>query len=51
MTLPRWGKPVAVVVSVEDAACLEAMEDRADLALAREALKEMAREGGQTYSH
>lgn len=51
VTIARRGKPVAVVVSVEDAAWLEAMEDRIDVALAREALAEMEREGGRTYSH
>jgi prevent-host-death family protein len=36
----RHGKPVAVLVSVEDAAVLVAMEDRMDLAKAKKALKE-----------
>jgi prevent-host-death family protein len=51
VTIARRGKPVAVVVSVEDAAWLEAMEDKVDVELAREALAEMERMGGKTYSH
>jgi prevent-host-death family protein len=50
ITLEKRGKPVAVVVSVADAAWLEAMEDKIDVDLAREALAEMEREGGRTYS-
>lgn len=50
VTIAKRGKPVAVMVSVADAAWLETMEDRADVALAREALAEMARAGGRTYS-
>lgn len=51
VTIAKRGKPVAVVVSVEDAAWLEAMEDRIDVELAREALAEMERMGGKTYSN
>lgn len=51
VTIVKRGKPVAVVVSVEDAAWLEAMEDKIDIALAREAKAEMERLGGKTYSH
>lgn len=51
VTISKRGKPVAVVVSVEDAAWLEAMEDRIDLELAREALAEMERKGGRTFTH
>ncbi len=51
VTISKRGKPVAVVVSVADAALLEAMEDKIDVELAREALAEMAREGGRTYTH
>jgi hypothetical protein len=36
---------------VEDAAWLEAMEDKVDVELAREALAEMERMGGRTYPH
>jgi prevent-host-death family protein len=50
VTISKRGKPVAVVVSVEDAAWLEAMEDRIDVELAREALAEMERMGGKTFS-
>lgn len=51
VTISRRGKPVAVVVSVADAAWLEAMEDKIDLELVREAKAEMERLGGKTYSH
>ncbi len=40
ISIRRHGKPVAVLVSVEDAAMLEAMEDRFDVATAKKALKE-----------
>ena len=50
VTISRRGKPVAVVVSVADAAWLEAMEDKIDLELAREAKAEMERLGGKTYT-
>jgi len=50
VTISRRGKPVAVVVSVADAAWLEAMEDKIDIDLAREAKKEMERLGGKTYT-
>lgn len=50
VTISKRGKPVAVVVSVEDAAWLEAMEDKIDVELAREALAEMELEGGKTYT-
>jgi prevent-host-death family protein len=36
--LTRHGKPVAAVISIDDLRELEAAEDRADLAAAREAL-------------
>lgn len=51
VTISRRGKPVAVVVSVADAAWLEAMEDKIDIELAREAKEEMERLGGKTYTH
>ena len=40
ISIRRHGKPVAVLVSVEDAAMLDALEDRLDLAEAKKALKE-----------
>jgi len=40
ISIRRHGKPVAVLVPVEDAAMLEAMEDRFDLNAAKKALKE-----------
>ncbi len=40
ISIRRHGKPVAVLVPVEDAAMLEAMEDRFDVAAAKKALKE-----------
>ena len=40
ISIRRHGKPVAVLVPVEDAAMLEAMEDRFDLVAAKRALKE-----------
>lgn len=47
VTISRRGKPVAVVVSVEDAAWLEAMEDQIDVKLALEAKAEMEALGGK----
>jgi prevent-host-death family protein len=47
VTISKRGKPV--VVSVEDAAWLEAMEDKIDIELAREAKAEMERLGGRTH--
>ena len=40
ISIRRHGKPVAVLVSVEDAAMLDALEDRLDVAAAKKALKE-----------
>ena len=40
ISIRRHGKPVAVLVPVEDAAMLEALGDRFDLAAAKKALKE-----------
>ena len=40
VVLERHGKPVAVVVSVEDWETLERLEDRSDIAAAQEALAE-----------
>jgi prevent-host-death family protein len=45
VTIARRGKPVAVVVSVEDAALLDEIEDRALAALAMERLAEYERTG------
>jgi len=39
ITVTRSGKPLFAVVSYEDAQLLEALEDRMDLQLAKEALK------------
>lgn len=39
VALTRNGKPVAAIVTAEDLEFLEALEDRADLEAAREALK------------
>lgn len=50
VTISRRGKPVAVVVSVADAAWLEAMEDKIDLELAREAKAGIERLEGKTYT-
>lgn len=47
VTISRRGKPVAVVVSVADAAWLEAMEDQIDVKLALEAKAEMEALGGE----
>ncbi|HRO09908.1 type II toxin-antitoxin system prevent-host-death family antitoxin [Amaricoccus sp.] len=46
--IAKRGKPVAVVIPVADAAWLEAMEDKIDVELAREALAEMERMRGRT---
>jgi prevent-host-death family protein len=43
IAINRHGKPVAVLVPVDDAALLEAIEDRMDVALAKKALKEKGR--------
>ena len=51
VTISRRGKPVAVVVSVADAAWLEAMEDQIDVKLALEAKAEMEALGGRAYSY
>ncbi len=51
VTLQRRGKPVAVIVSVKDAEMLDRLEDHFDLMEAREALAELERDGGRTYSH
>lgn len=50
VTISKRGKPVAVVVSVADAAFLDEMEDRALGELVRERLKEWEAEGSKTYS-
>jgi len=43
--IERRGKPSAALVPVEDAAALEELENRADLAAARKALAEARRKG------
>jgi prevent-host-death family protein len=48
IVLTRRGKPVAALVPVEDMEWLEDMENQADLAAAREAKEELARDGGKT---
>jgi prevent-host-death family protein len=48
VTIARRGKPVAVVVSVEDAAFLDEIEDRELAALAMERLAEYERTGEST---
>jgi prevent-host-death family protein len=40
IAISRHGKRVAVLVSIDDLALLEAVEERVDLALAKKALKE-----------
>ena len=40
ISIRRHGKPVAVLVSVEDAAMLDAIEDQLDVAEAKKALRE-----------
>lgn len=47
IVLERRGKGVAVLVSMEDLALLEALEDREDAKAARKALAEMKRKGGK----
>jgi prevent-host-death family protein len=51
VVIEKRGKPVAVVVSVEDAAFLDEMENRALGELVRERLKEWEAEGFRTHSH
>jgi len=45
VTVTRNGKPVAVLVPLEDAEALEAMEDRRDADDVEKALAEMKRDG------
>ncbi len=45
--LERRGKGVAAIVSMEDLALLEALEDREDVKAARRVLAEMKRKGEQ----
>ena len=40
ISIRRHGKPMAVLVSVEDAALLDAIEDQLDVVAAKKALKE-----------
>ena len=43
--LERRGKPIAAIISLEDLALLEAVEDEQDVAAAKRALAEMRRKG------
>jgi len=45
IVLERRGKGVAVLVSMEDLAVLEAVEDRADVKAARKVMADMKRKG------
>ncbi|MEX2316277.1 MAG: type II toxin-antitoxin system prevent-host-death family antitoxin [Pirellulales bacterium] len=45
VVLERRGKPTAAIVSLDDLALLEALEDRDDVRAARRALAEMRRKG------
>ncbi len=45
VTLERHGKEIAAVVSMEDLALLEAIEDKEDAKAARRAIAEMKRKG------
>jgi len=47
IVLERRGKGVAALVSMEDLALLEVLEDREDVKAARKALAEMKRKGGK----
>jgi len=48
--LERRGKPTAAIVSLDDLALLEALEDREDVAAAKRALAKMRRKGEQPVS-
>ncbi len=50
IVLHRRGKNVAALVPVEDLELLEELEDRIDLEIAREALKEAEKEGTISWS-
>lgn len=43
--LERRGKPTAAIISLDDLALLEALEDREDVLLAKRALADMRRKG------
>ena len=43
IAIKRHGKPIAVLVPIDDLQILEALEDRLDLALAKKALNEKGR--------
>jgi prevent-host-death family protein len=47
IVLERRGKGVAVLVSMEDLALLETLEDKEDAKAARKALAEVKRKGGK----
>ena len=48
IVLERRGKGVAVLVSMEDLALLETLEDKEDAKAARKALAEVKRKGGKS---
>lgn len=48
ITLTRRGKPVAIMVPIEDGDLLSRLEDRLDLLDARKALEEWEKDGRQT---
>ncbi|VAX37884.1 hypothetical protein MNBD_PLANCTO02-3190 [hydrothermal vent metagenome] len=48
ITLERHGKEVVAIVSMEDLALLEAIEDKEDAKAARRAIAEMKRKGEKT---
>lgn len=50
VALSRRGKPVAVLVSVEDVRLLEELEDREDIRAARAALREHRRNPGKSIT-
>jgi prevent-host-death family protein len=50
IVLEHRGKDIAAIVSIEDLALLEALEDRADTQAAREAVAEMKKKGQKPVS-
>ena len=48
--LERRGKPTAAIISLDDLALLEAMEDREDIKAAKRALADMRRKGEKPVS-
>lgn len=47
--LERYGKAFAAIIPIEDLKLLEAMEDQADVKIARRALKEVKKKGTIPY--